>query len=658
MGTRLARALGAAAGLVLAAIACDPEPARDVPQPDPNATAGWPAYGGDAGGSRYSPLAEIHRANVADLEVAWTYRTGDLCNRPGTWERSSFQSTPIVVDGLLVLSTSSSRVIALDPERGEERWVFDPGIRDPDVCGAASRGVSSWLDPERATGAACRRRIFLGNAVGQLIALDARTGRPCLDFGERGFVDLRSGVAQLDDPEELGVTSPPGVLRDLVVVGSAIRDNQRVRAPRGIVRAFDARSGALRWSWDPIPRDSADPAFATWRGDAALDAGAANVWAPVAVDPERDLVFVATSSPSPDYYGGERLGSNLYSDAVVALRGASGAVVWHFQTVHHDLWDYDVPAQPTLATLRRDGAEKSVVVQPTKMGHLFVLHRETGEPVFPIEERRVPPSDVPGEAAWPTQPVPARPRPLHPDRLGPEDAWGLTFWDRGACRERLEGLRSEGIFTPPSRRGTVVFPSNVGGTNWGGAAFDPERGLVIANESRVPMVVTLVPRDEFVPWEVRGVGDSGPQLGTPFGMRREALLSPLGIPCNPPPWGVLYAVDLATGDVRWEVPLGSTRGQAPWPFWLTWGTPSLGGPLATAGGLAFIGAATDQYLRAFDVETGEELWKAHLPAGAHATPMTFRLRQDGRQLVVIAAGGHHDLPTARGDYVIAFALPR
>ena len=643
------RALALAA---LAVCVCAPDRSRRGAAP----AAGWTAYGGDPGGSRYSPLSEIDRANVGELEVAWTHRTRDPCNGSEGPANSSFEATPVVADGLLYLSTNSSRVIALDPESGEERWTFDPGTGRPGACGSASRGVALWWDRDASPVDSCRRRVLLATPHGQLLALDAATGHPCDGFGDGGSVDLARGVE--GPPEEWqGVTSPPAVIGDLVVVGSAVRDNERVSAPRGAVRAYSARTGELRWSWDPIPRREGDPAFATWRGRSALEAGAANVWAPMSVDAERDLVFAPTSSPSPDYYGGERIGRNLYSDSVVALRGSTGELVWYFQTVHHDLWDYDVPAQPTLATLGRGAEQVPVVLQATKMGHLFVLHRETGEPVFPVEERAVPPSDVPGEEAWSTQPFPTRPPPLHPDGLRADDAWGLTPWDRGWCRERIGSLRSEGIFTPPSLDGTIAHPGNLGGTNWGGVAVDAQRGLVVLNSSRVPMVVQLVPRERFVPFAELGRGDSGPQHGTPYGMIRKALLSPWGIPCSPPPWGVLTAVELATGAVRWEVPLGGTRGQAPWPFWLDWGTPNLGGPLATAGGLVFVAATTDQYLRAFDVETGEVLWKAHLPAGAHATPMTYRVREGGRQFVALAAGGHHDLPTERGDYVIAFALP-
>ena len=436
---RLSRVVVLALGVAVAALACSAGNA-DAPSRVSGHAAEWTAYGGDAGGSRYSPLSQIVRANVSKLEIAWTYRTRDLCNGLEGPPSASFEATPIVVDGLLYLSTNASRVIALDPESGEERWIFDPGTGRPEACGTASRGVALWLDRERAAEETCRRRVLLGTPHGQLIALDAKTGRLCADFGEGGFVDLGRGIGRGHSEEWSGVTSPPAVIGDLVVLGSAIRDNQRVRAPRGVVRAFHARTGELRWTWDPIPRDERDPGLSTWRGRAALEAGAANVWAPMSVDPERDLVFAPTSSPSPDYYGGERIGRNLYSDSVVALRGSTGELVWHFQTVHHDLWDYDLPAQPTLATLRRGEDEVPVVVQATKMGHLFVLERDTGEPVFPVQERHVPPSDVPGEEAWPTQPFPTKPPALHPAGLRVDEAWGLTSWDRGQCHERMSEI--------------------------------------------------------------------------------------------------------------------------------------------------------------------------------------------------------------------------
>ncbi|HEY3068418.1 MAG TPA: PQQ-binding-like beta-propeller repeat protein, partial [Methylomirabilota bacterium] len=455
------------------------------------------------------------------------------------------------------------------------------------------------------------------------------------------------------------VTSPAAVVGGLVVVGSAIGDNRAADLERGVVRAYDARSGALRWSWEPIPTRASDPARATWAADSWRRTGAANVWSVMSVDAERGLLFLPTSSPSPDFYGGERLGANVYANSVVALRALTGEVVWHFQVVHHDLWDYDVPAQPVLVNVTRDGKSVPAVVAATKMGHLYVLHRETGAPLFPVEERPVPKSTVPGEEASSTQPFPLQPPPLVPARFTAGDAWGLTESERDACRVRIARLRSEGIFTPPSLEGTVVFPGYGGGMNWSSVSHDPGRGLVIANTNRLAFAVTLVPRDRFQQERMTGARpdrEFAEQRGTPYGMYREPLLSPGGLPCNPPPWGTLTAVDLATGQVRWEVPLGSSPELANMAEARDWGSLNFGGSMTTAGGLVFIAAARDTMLRAFDVETGKVLWSGELPASAQATPMTYRGRS-GKQFVVIAARGHSALRTKMGDYVVAFALP-
>ncbi|MBI4421925.1 MAG: pyrroloquinoline quinone-dependent dehydrogenase, partial [Gemmatimonadetes bacterium] len=620
---------------------------------DSLAVADWPAYGRDPGGTRYSPAAQITRDNVARLQVAWIYRTGDYAIGEGP---TRFEATPLLVDGTLYVATPFGRVIALDPRTGEERWAYDGRV---DLSGHygdfATRGVSTWLDHQRRPGEACRRRIFLATIDARLVALDAATGRPCRDFGTNGQVDLKTDL--VNPPFELGeyqVTSPAAVLHDLVIVGSSIGDNNRADAPSGVVRAFDARTGRQRWAWDPIPRRPGLPGFDTWRGRSAERTGAANAWSVISVDAERDLVFVPVGSASPDFYGGERLGQNLYANSVVALRGSTGQVVWHFQAVHHDIWDYDVPAQPVLFTVRRDGREIAAVVQATKMGHLYILSRQTGEPLYPVEERAVPGSDVPGEEAWPTQPFPAVPKPLVPQTLTAADAWGATPQDRDWCRATLASLRSDGIFTPPSLRGSVLFPGNIGGSHWGGVSVDPVRGIAVTPTNRLATVVRLVPRAAFDSARRASPGwQATPQRGTPYGMMRQALRAPSGLPCNAPPWGALVALDLATGAVKWEAPLGAMAPAAD----SGWGAINLGGAMITAGGLVFVGATPDQHLRAFDVETGRELWKAALPAAANALPMTYQLSDTGRQFVVVAAGGREPL-WKQGDHVVAFALPR
>jgi quinoprotein glucose dehydrogenase len=623
------------------------------------AVTDWSFYGGDPGGMRYSALDQIDRGNVGRLQVAWTYRTGELGQGFATADKLAFEATPILVEGRLYLSTPTDQVVALDPASGRELWRYDPKIdRGRRYAEATSRGVSAWRDPQADPGAPCALRIFIGTLDGRLMALDGASGQPCAGFGDGGAVDLARDVRPTQ-PGQYAVTSPPAIAGDLVITGSAIGDNRAVELELGTVRAFDARTGAGRWAWDPVPRAEDDPEHGGWRSVEAARTGAANAWSILSVDEARDLVFVPTGTPSPDFYGGLRLGDNRYANSVVALRASTGELVWHQQLVHHDLWDYDVPAQPVLVDLERDGGHTPALIQATKMGLLFTFDRVTGEPLFAIEERPVPQGGVEGEQLSPTQPFPLAPPPLVSQApVTPADAWGMILWDKWRCRKLIERHRSEGIYTPPTLQGTIMNPGYAGGVNWGSLAFDPKRQLAIVNAMQVPMVVTLLSRNDFATMagsKTFEKSEFGRQEGTPYGMRREVLLSPLGIPCTAPPWGTLSAVDMRAGTISWQVPLGTTKGKA--PFALNWGMPNLGGPIVTAGGLIFIAAATDDMFRAFDVDTGKELWSADLPAGGQATPMTYQLGPAGKQYVVIAAGGHGSLGTTRGDYVIAFALP-
>lgn len=646
-------AVAALAIAVLAGACREARPVLDHTGP----TAEWPEYGGDKGGLEWSPLTQVTRENVGALQVAWAYHHGDISDGKHGKTRSSFNATPIVTDDTLYFCTGFNRVIALDPESGAEKWTFDPHLKLTKLQGPyplVCRGVAHWKAAQPASGA-CQRRIFTGTIDSELIALDAATGKPCSDFGRAGRVALREGLGEVPDWEYY-VTSPPLVIRDVVVVGALVADNLRTDAPAGVVRAFDVRTGALRWAFDPVPPE--------WQGQVArkageqYTAGTPNVWSILSGDAERGLVFVPTGNAAPDYYGGERKGLDYYSSSVVALDADSGAVRWRFQTVHHDHWDYDVPAQPALFQLDGVGAGRAGVAQITKMGRLFLLDRETGEPLYPVEERPAPQSGVPGDVLSPTQPYPTHPAPLSPETLTPADAWGFTPWDRKQCAAMIAGMRSDGIYTPPGLEPTIQYPGNAGGPNWGGVSIDPSRGVLYVNSMRVPSVVQLLPRAEFEkldPSSVRYPEILAPMKGTPYGLRISPLLGPLGAPCNPPPWGVMQAVDLKSGKLLWESRLGTTRDQAPFPIWLPLGAPNLGGSIATAGGLVFIGATTDKFLRAFDAASGEEIWSARLPYTANATPITYRLRKGSRQYVVVASGGHGW--SEPGDALMAFALP-
>ncbi|MCY4013166.1 MAG: pyrroloquinoline quinone-dependent dehydrogenase [Gammaproteobacteria bacterium] len=622
------------------------------------AADGWPHYGGSLGGDRHAVPSSIGPGNIDGLSIVWTYRTGDATDgKEFEGNPSRFRATPILVGGRLVFSSGFNRVFALDPGTGEEIWTYDPEVdfAEPYSEMFTSRGVAAWYGS--ASGQEhCPARVFLGTLDARLIAVDAETGTLCTDFGRRGQVHLSAGVRRYRE-REYSVTSPPTVVGDLVIVGSSIGDNGAARLESGMVRAYDARDGSLAWSWDPVARSEDHPGAGGWANVRRNRTGGANVWSVMSADPDRDLVFLPTSSPSPDFYGGRRPGNNAFANSVVALRASTGEFKWGYQTVRHDLWDYDLAAQPLLFDhLSADGTRRPALAQATKTGFVFVLDRETGEPLHPVEERAVPVSYVPGEEAAPTQPFPKL-------RLHATDARPLALWDfdpehRAACKRLSAGIRYDGIFTPPSHEGTLVYPGNPGGTNWGSMAYDRDSRIGYLTVSRWPTVVRLVPRRQFRAAEREGtvngaVAQFTEQNGTPYGMARVDLAHEF-LPCLGGPWATLVAVDLDAAEILWERPVGTT----PWVDVgreaAGWGYLTKGGPMVTDGGVVFLATTYDNTLRAFDGTYGNELWSHELPAGAHSTPMAYRDR--GVDYVVITAGGDLSEGEGRGDFVVAFGL--
>lgn len=588
----------------------------------------WRSYGRDAGGSRYAPLTQITRDNVDRLAQAWVYHHGERLPEAGR-EGPAFGSTPLVVGDFLYFTSPSGRVIALDPETGAERWTFDPKPARPGGA-PRHRGVAYWESGGD-------RRIFVGTLDGRLVALDALTGTPKAGFGGNGEIRLAP---------ELSLRSPPAIFKDLVITGAAAPEFPGT-GPPGDVRAFDARTGRQVWEFHTVPRAN-EAGNDTWEKDSWRGRTGANVWSMIAVDEARGLVFLPIGSASYDFYGGDRKGRNLYANSVVALDAASGRLRWHFQTVHHDLWDYDLPAQPVLVTVRHDGRPVDAVAQVGKTGFVYLLDRETGRPLFPVEERAVPASTVPGEAAWPTQPFPVRPAPLA--RIAPltrEDLSTVTPEARASCEALFDRVVSGGIFTPPGEKLTLVFPGNLGGATWSGAAFDPSSGYLFVNVN-----------------ELGAVGEMRKASG-PIGYRRGSDL-PRGEyarfwderrwPCQKPPWGTFTAVNLHDGSIAWRVPLGIVQELAAKGLTTT-GAPNLGGAIVTAGGLVFIAGTNDRRMRAFDTRSGATLWETTLPASGHATPITYLGPRTGRQFVAIAAGGGGYLSPTYSDALVAFALP-
>ncbi|KWV60647.1 quinoprotein glucose dehydrogenase [Bradyrhizobium macuxiense] len=605
---------------------------------------GWEYWGGDRGGTRFSALTQITPDNVGSLVRAWRFRTGDLDTRPpDVMKRTKFEATPLFVEDSLIFCTPFNEVIALDPGTGAQKWRYDPkiNIAQRPANRFNCRGVAYWVDDHAPEGAACRSRIFTGTNDVRLIALDAKTGKPCADFGTGGEVRIDAGM-KLAWPGEMQITSAPVTGRGVVIVGSSIADNVRVEAPVGAVRAYDARTGQPRWSFDPLAHSG-------------IDAGHSNVWAPMSVDEERGLVFLPTTSPSPDFWGGKRPGNDEHADSVVALKIETGELAWAFQTVHHNVWDYDLPAQPTLARIDTGDGMRDVVIQPTKQGFVFVLDRDTGKPVWPVEERAVPQDGAEGERLSPTQPFPTHVPPLMEQRISVADVFSPFPGMAGSCDKLLAESHNEGLFTPPSTQGTVVYPMTGGGVNWGGAAFDPVHQILYANTSHAIHIVKLIPRAEAKGFNPPPGHDFGRQEGAPFAMSRSLAMSPSGLPCNKPPWGEMVAVDLKAGKILWHSTVGTSEDRAPLGIAFQWGTPLVSGVVITAGRLVFTGAM-DAYLRAFDAKSGKELWQGRLPVPGVANPMTYLW--NGEQYVVIAAGGHSEAGTSIGDSVVAFRLPR
>jgi len=588
----------------------------------------WPAYGHDAGGARYSPLTQINAKNVGTLRRAWTYHTGDSGN---------FETTPIVVDHVMYFSTQSQKIVAVEPESGKELWKFDPKSRAREL-----RGVTYWPGNKQTPA-----RIVFGTSDGRLIELDARSGKPVADFGDNGTLNLRNGVADEYPGAAYAVTSPPAIYRDLVIVGPSTQEAVSA-GPSGDARAFDARTGKLVWRFHTVPRPG-EPGNETWGEGGWKNRAGPSLWGPITVDVERGMVFLPVGNPADSLYGADRKGTNLYANSVVALDAGTGKLRWHYQLVHHDIFDYDVDAPPALVEAMRDGKKIPAVAETTKMGLLFIVDRMTGKPVFGAEERAVPGSDVPGEAAWPTQPFPLKPPPLARMTVKREEITKRTPEAERYCREQFDQLVHEGPFQPFDLKPSLRFPGTMGGGNWGGVAFDARLGLIFVNTSNLGGTGHMAAAAAGGPMAYR------PVAGYTRWVDAEAY------PCQQPPWGELTAVHAMTGDIAWKVPLGSydemeARGVK------DAGTPNLGGPVATAGGLVFIGATLDAKFRAFDSATGRELWVTKIDATANSVPITY-LGRDGKQYVAVAAGGPGRFrsidPTKSkdGDSLIAFTLP-
>lgn len=613
----------------------------------------WHQYGRTALGQRYSPLDQINVENVGSLQVAWQYQTGDV-KLPEDVGETTYQVTPLKIDNTLYLCTPHNWAIALDATTGEEKWKFDPNAGlNPDRQHQTCRGVTYWDDPATGPETECGRRVYLPTSDARLIALDAETGEVCTSFADNGELHLEQGM-RYNPAGYYYSTSPPVITAGKIIIGGAVNDNYSTQSQSGVIRAFDVRTGELLWNWDSGNPDKTEPI-----GEGEFyTTNSPNSWSIFSYDPDLGLVYIPLGNQVPDQLGmGRSEHVERYSSSIVALDIETGQVRWVMQTVHHDLWDMDVPAQPVLVDLTLDEGTVPALVGPTKQGDIYVLDRRTGDPIIPVREVPAPTGAIPEDFTAPTQPV--SDLSFEPPAMREQDMWGLTLFDQLACRIQFHRYRYEGRYTPPSLEGTIVYPGNFGTFNWGSVAVDPERQIMFGMPTYLAFTSTLVPRDQIPPkGEDEKASEQGLNRneGAPYGVFMGPFLGPLGIPCQAPPWGYVSGVDLRTGEIAYKHRNGTVYDMTPLPLPFKLGVPGIGGPIITRGGVAFLAAAVDNYLRAYNVTNGEQLWQARLPAGGQATPMSYT-GEDGKQYVLIVAGGHGSIGTKAGDYVIAYTLP-
>ncbi|MBY5313889.1 glucose/quinate/shikimate family membrane-bound PQQ-dependent dehydrogenase [Rhizobium leguminosarum] len=614
----------------------------------------WHQYGRTPFGQRYSPLDQITAENVSTLKEAWRYQTGDV-KRPDDVGETTYQVTPLKVKDTLYLCTPHNWAIALDAKTGKEKWKYDANSgMNPDRQHQTCRGVTYYADPAVAAGQPCAERVYLPTSDARLIALDAADGKVCTSFADQGVLHLETGM-RFNPAGYYYSTSPPVAVAGKIIVGGAVNDNYSTEEQSGVIRAFDINTGALVWNWDSGNPDVTTPIT----GDQTYTTNSPNSWSVFSVDEALGMVYIPLGNQVPDQIGINRSDNvEKFSSSIVALDIATGQMRWVRQTVHHDLWDMDVPAQPALIDLtKQDGTVVPALVGPTKQGDIYVLDRRSGEPIIPVKEIPAPGGAVSGDHTAPTQPI--SDLTFSPEPLQEKDMWGVSLFDQMACRIDFHRYHYEGRYTPPSLKGTIVYPGNFGTFNWGSVAVDPERQIMFGMPTYLAFTSRLVPAADIPP---RGQDEKGSEQGlnrndgAPYGVFMGPFLGLLKIPCQAPPWGYVAGVDLRTGKIAYMHKNGTVHDMTPLPLPFKVGVPGIGGPMLTKGGVAFLGAAVDNYLRAYDVTNGQELWQARLPAGGQATPMTYTT-DDNKQYVVMVAGGHGSVGTKPGDYVIAYTLP-